>query len=224
MSVQFSDLVRIAGITILLTILWAASIAFVFWDNHRRGAAGIIAYFWLALAALLPFIGFVIYVIFRIFSYLGSLMIAGSAQGSIRETGLKQPQAKASPMATLVASNLIKETVAAPQETRAERSDKSIKYVFTVSGGPDQGKAFVIQNFPVQIGRGSDADIRLDGDLGISRKHAEIYEREGVLRIHDLQSTHGTLVNGIQIDDKSLEPGDQIQVGLTTLIASRIEG
>jgi hypothetical protein len=224
MSVQFSDLLRIAGITILLTVLWAASIAFVFWDNHRRGTSGIKTYFWLALVALLPFIGWVVYIIFRIFSFLGSLMVAGSAQGSRRETGLKQPIAAGSPTATLVVSTLVSETIAAPEAIRAERPGNSIKYVFTVSGGPDQGKAFVIENFPALIGRGSDAAIRLDSDLGVSRKHAEIYEQDSVLRIHDLQSTHGTLVNGVQIEDQSLKPGDQIQVGLTILIASRIEG
>lgn len=224
MPVQFSDLVRIAGITILLTVLWAASIAFVFLDNHRRGTAGIKTYFWLALVALLPFIGFVVYFTFRIFSLLGSLMIARTDQGSRRETGLKQQPAVGRPMPTFVAANLVKETIPAPEETRAERSRYSVKYVFTVFGGPDQGKAFMVENLPALVGRGSDAAIRLDGDLGVSRKHAEIYEREGILRIHDLQSTHGTLVNGSRIEDKSLEPGDQIQVGLTILVASTIEG
>jgi pSer/pThr/pTyr-binding forkhead associated (FHA) protein len=46
----------------------------------------------------------------------------------------------------------------------------------------------VIENLPAQIARGSDAAIRLDGD-GVSRKHAEIYEREGILRIHDAEHT-----------------------------------
>jgi hypothetical protein len=151
-------------------------------------------------------------------------MIAGSAEGSRRETGLKQPLATGSETATLLASNLVSETIAAPEAIRAERPALTKRYVFTVSGGPDQGKAFVIQNFPALIGRGSDAAIRLDGDMGVSRKHAEIYEQDGVLRIQDLKSTHGTLINGVQIVEKGLEPGDQIQVGLTMLIASKIEG
>jgi hypothetical protein len=205
-------------------MLWAASIAFVFWDNHRRGLAGIKSIIWLALVALLPFIGFVVYLIFLILSFLASLMTGRSDQGSRRETGLKQPPVMERPMPTLVAANLLKETIPAPEEIRAKLPNNSVKYVFTIFGGPDQGKAFMIENLPALVGRGSDAAIRLDGDLGVSRKHAEIYEQEGSLRIQDLKSTHGTLVNGVRIEDNSLEPGDQIQVGLTILIASTIEG
>ena len=69
-----------------------------------------------------------------------------------------------------------------------------------------------------RIGRGSEAQIRLDGDLGVSRQHAQIYEQSGVLRVRDLQSTHGTAVNGFSIADKSLDPGDRIRVGLSTLL------
>ncbi len=66
--------------------------------------------------------------------------------------------------------------------------------------------------------------IGLDDDLGVSRQHAEIYDQAGVLRIRDLKSTHGTQVNGFSIDDKSLDPGDQIRIGASTLKIEMPEG
>jgi pSer/pThr/pTyr-binding forkhead associated (FHA) protein len=60
--------------------------------------------------------------------------------------------------------------------------------------------------------------IRLDADHSISRRHAEVYERSGAVYIRDLDSTHGTQVNGIWIADQRLEPGDEVQVGGSTLV------
>ena len=74
-----------------------------------------------------------------------------------------------------------------------------------------------MENLPAKIGRGLDVSIRLDGDQLVSRLHAEIYEQSGVLRIRDLNSTHGTKVNDFSITDKSLDPGDQIRVGISIL-------
>jgi pSer/pThr/pTyr-binding forkhead associated (FHA) protein len=100
----------------------------------------------------------------------------------------------------------------------SDRQKSLLKYTFTVTSGSDLGKGFTIGTFPVYIGRDSDSLILLSGDLGISRKHAEIYERDGAIRIRDLKSTHGTQVNGQRIDDKNLVSGDRIQVGRTVLV------
>jgi pSer/pThr/pTyr-binding forkhead associated (FHA) protein len=49
----------------------------------------------------------------------------------------------------------------------------------------------------------------------ISRRHAEIIESNGALRISDLGSTNGTSVNGDRVDESGvlLKPGDQITLG-----------
>jgi pSer/pThr/pTyr-binding forkhead associated (FHA) protein len=86
-----------------------------------------------------------------------------------------------------------------------------------VLSGPDQGRAFPIGRLPALIGRGADVAVPLDGDITVSRRHAEIYAPQGALRIRDLGSSHGTQVNGFSIQDKSLEMGDRIQVGKTLL-------
>ena len=52
----------------------------------------------------------------------------------------------------------------------------------------------------------------------LTRRHAELYQQAGVLRLRDLRSAHGTLVNGFTISDKGLMPGDKIQVGHSLLV------
>jgi pSer/pThr/pTyr-binding forkhead associated (FHA) protein len=84
--------------------------------------------------------------------------------------------------------------------------------------GPHRGQEFAVGALPAQIGRGAEALVRLDSDLGVSRRHAELYEQAGVLRVRDLRSAHGTLVNGFTISDKGLLPGDKIQVGHSLLV------
>ncbi len=221
MTNQFSDLVRIIGITILITFLWAASVAFTYWDTHQQRLPSGKILIWIVLVALLPFIGFIIYLIVRSIETLLPRISNGLSFKASRETALKRPLAKKNPMPTLHVSDLGLQT---GQETPSVIPPDSVsysdagKYTLTVSAGADLGKEFVLASLPARVGRGSEASIRLDGDLGVSRRHAEIYEQDGTLRIRDLQSTHGTQVNGLRIQDQSLSTGDRIQVGLTELM------
>lgn len=75
----------------------------------------------------------------------------------------------------------------------------------------------------IVIGRGNDADLRID-DPGISRKHIEIrvedpQDLEGAPRIsvHDLGSTNGVLVNGRRVEQATLADGATIKIGNTTM-------
>jgi hypothetical protein len=221
MSDQFSNLVRIAAITILITLVWAVSVTFTYWDTHRQRLTGGKTFVWLVLVALLPFIGFITYLFFRILTSILSIRTNGTELKTRRETALKPPPARRGPMPTLIASDLSMQTVLDPKKigpANADPQKASVKYTFTVSIGADSGKEFIIRNLPAKIGRGSEAAICLDGDLGVSREHAEIYEQGGALRVRDLKSTHGTHVNGFRIEDKSLESGDQVQIGSTVLV------
>lgn len=80
------------------------------------------------------------------------------------------------------------------------------------------GQQFILDSLPARIGRGPEAGVALDADLNISRKHAEIYEWNGMLRIRDLGSMHGVQVNGIPASDQVLSPGDRISLGGTVFI------
>ncbi len=70
------------------------------------------------------------------------------------------------------------------------------------------------------VGRGTEADIRIN-DPGVSRKHIE-FEVAGTgeqlqLRVRDLGSTNGMLVDGHRISSTSLQDGSVVKVGNTTM-------
>jgi two-component system cell cycle response regulator len=68
------------------------------------------------------------------------------------------------------------------------------------------------------IGRGRDADIRIQGD-GISRQHARIHVSPAGVVLEDLGSTNGSFVNGERVVDQCpLNDGDKIQLGGTTIL------
>jgi pSer/pThr/pTyr-binding forkhead associated (FHA) protein len=75
------------------------------------------------------------------------------------------------------------------------------------------GKA-VLCRLPVVVGRCSDADVCLS-DCWVSRRHCEVYEIDGTVVVRDLGSRHGTFVNGLDVPEAHLTPGDRLTVGLT---------
>jgi len=66
------------------------------------------------------------------------------------------------------------------------------------------------------IGRDSRSDIRIAGSF-VSARHARIYSREGQYWLEDLNSTNGTFLNGIQVNQPIvLAGGDRIKIGGVT--------
>jgi two-component system response regulator AtoC len=71
------------------------------------------------------------------------------------------------------------------------------------------------------IGRGDDADLGLS-DQAVSRRHARLMMAAGEVRVVDLDSHNGTLVNGERIDGtRLLASGDVIGVCGATLVLHR---
>ena len=75
----------------------------------------------------------------------------------------------------------------------------------------------------IVIGRGNDADLRID-DPGVSRKHIEIRVEEPQaldgqprITVHDLGSTNGMSVNGKRVEKATLADGATIRIGNTTM-------
>ena len=72
----------------------------------------------------------------------------------------------------------------------------------------------------VVVGRGTDADIRIN-DPGVSRRHVEFTVVGGadgpVIEVHDLGSTNGMLVDGHRISRTGLHDGSQVRIGNTTM-------
>lgn len=67
------------------------------------------------------------------------------------------------------------------------------------------------------LGRRTDNDIVLDGGA-VSRQHAQLRWRYGRFILHDLSNRGRTLVNGQQISEHVLQPGDVIALGGVRLI------
>ena len=82
----------------------------------------------------------------------------------------------------------------------------------------DTGEAFVLAS-RMLLGRALTDDIVLVAE-GISPQHARLTVREGMVRIEDLESKGGTVVNGERIPASfpvALYPGDTIQLGNMSL-------
>ncbi len=69
----------------------------------------------------------------------------------------------------------------------------------------------------VKIGRRLDNDLVID-DPRVSRQHLRLLAKRGKYILHDLNSTAGTYVNGIKVQEHLLQPGDLINVATVELI------
>ena len=68
------------------------------------------------------------------------------------------------------------------------------------------------------IGRAANCDVPLTDDKEVSRNHCELTLEDEVIRIADLGSKNGTLVNGVPISGSyQLKNDDIILVGKTEL-------
>ena len=76
----------------------------------------------------------------------------------------------------------------------------------------DRPETFDLVQEEIFIGRRSDSGIVLR-DPYVSRRHAKLVKKEGGHVLVDLDSTHGTFVNGLQVQEQRLEEGDCIQLG-----------
>lgn len=88
--------------------------------------------------------------------------------------------------------------------------------VLTIVYPPEQRRIIPIPEGKSIIGRGLDADIRLDDSLA-SRKHCEINRSGLSIRLLDMESTNGTFVNCTEISEVELQPFSEIEIGTTIL-------
>ncbi len=72
----------------------------------------------------------------------------------------------------------------------------------------------------ITLGRSLDNDIILD-DPSVSRRHAVLVYQHGHYTLRDLNSTHGTQVNGQSIREAVLNDGDRITIAAANLLFQR---
>jgi hypothetical protein len=78
-------------------------------------------------------------------------------------------------------------------------------------------KRLVVGDSGVTLGRSRTSDVMVD-DANVSRAHAEVRAHGSTWVLTDLGSTNGTRLNGRRVTQPEvLGPGDQIEVGTTTL-------
>jgi pSer/pThr/pTyr-binding forkhead associated (FHA) protein len=65
---------------------------------------------------------------------------------------------------------------------------------------------------PLSVGRSLDNDVIVDGP-SVSRRHARLVPRGSHWLLEDLNSTHGTFVNGHRVSASLIRAGDQIRLG-----------
>lgn len=86
------------------------------------------------------------------------------------------------------------------------------------AGGAHRGRDVRLGAGTTRIGSTRDCEIAIAGDTYISSRHAEIDFSEGAFRLHDLQSTNGTFLNGKKVREAELADGDRLRIGTTELI------
>lgn len=218
MTLPLDYQIWITGLTVLILVLWAAAVVFTGWHTRRLRLPPAEALLWTAASALLPLGGFLAYLLVVALPRRrpSRFPVQPSVPLSGRETLLRPQAPPRRGLETLDVSERALATVVSPKNGDADPA-RPASYIITVSAGPHVGQIFMIARLPAWIGRGEQAAVSLDGDLGVSRQHAELYEAQGALRIRDLQSTYGTQVNGRLTYDQPLASGDRIRVGLTEL-------
>ena len=72
-----------------------------------------------------------------------------------------------------------------------------------------------VESLPAILGRSTDAYVQVI-DQFASRAHCELSIQDGTLRIRDLNSGNGTLVNGEQITEATIECSDTLTVGVSS--------
>jgi pSer/pThr/pTyr-binding forkhead associated (FHA) protein len=226
---QLTTMVVGVAIILLIVAIWGATIAFVARDTTRRSLTGCQQSMWVILA-IVPMVGFAVYLIARPFVIPGpDDPVEARERPKKRDTFLKpSPSDAAKRLATIPAAEYLRAAQADKQRATqqasqgwiAGESEENPTYVLAVTEGPHAGQDFLLDHLPAYIGRGPGCTIRLDNDRGVSRQHAELYQQAGLLRLRDLESAHGTNVNGYDIDDKGLAPGDKVRVGYSLLIVT----
>ncbi|GIW74724.1 MAG: hypothetical protein KatS3mg103_1246 [Phycisphaerales bacterium] len=95
----------------------------------------------------------------------------------------------------------------------------AVELVLVTAEGPQ--RSFSISR-PRIIGREEDCDLRIPV-AEVSREHCRIEPTDGGLAVEDLGSSNGTFVNGVQIEEAQMAPGDVLKIG-PALLVLRVNG
>jgi pSer/pThr/pTyr-binding forkhead associated (FHA) protein len=81
-----------------------------------------------------------------------------------------------------------------------------------VLSGDNSGAEFVLEQPSTTLGRGETAQLRFD-DPSMSSEHAALEFFDAGIRLRDLGSMNGTLLNGSDVKAAELKNGDRFRLG-----------
>ena len=118
------------------------------------------------------------------------------------------------PMAQVLQMSSGREGTQFKSDTQVDAQQIVAKLMITE--GPRAGEEIPVQSYEISLGRSKKADIYLD-DEKLSRIHAKIARVGMGYRLIDLNSRHGTYVNGMRVLEHPLTSFDEIQIGKTKI-------
>jgi hypothetical protein len=222
----------------VVLLLWAATILFVFWHSGRQKLVGSRRVAWILLS-LIPFAGFLAYLWTRPSAAVGNggkrrvTMVKPPAGGRPSPAGADHLQDLSGPPGGVAGRQLPTIALAGPAREEALRDPPTFAPrpaagpgpvippalpSLRVVDGPHAGEHFRLDTLPGVIGRGAGSTVFLENDMGVSRRHAELYHKGHTLWLRDLNSRHGTWLNGQPITESALTAGDTVQVGVSRLL------
>mgnify|MGYP001814162607 CR=1 FL=1 len=95
---------------------------------------------------------------------------------------------------------------------RKNRKPGGRKAVLTITNGCFEGLQITIKKQNTSLGRAVSCDICLDHGF-VADEHAIIHKSDRGYDIEDLNSRHGTSVNGEEVHKRALKNGDRIIIG-----------
>jgi DNA-binding NtrC family response regulator len=108
----------------------------------------------------------------------------------------------------------VTQTVQSPEgrSTRIQVRDWTVEVV----AGPDKGKKVTTQDALLRVGSDVASDLVLS-DQTVSRRHIELERTSKGIVLRDLGSRNGTFLDGHQVMQALIQPGDKVSLGKTKL-------
>ncbi len=92
--------------------------------------------------------------------------------------------------------------------------------IHLISDHPDLPDIDVsVDELPVVLGRSNSCDLRILDPM-LSRQQCELTYMNNGIRVRDLESTNGTIVNSEIVNETPLYPGDVVTIGMANYVVS----
>lgn len=97
------------------------------------------------------------------------------------------------------------------------------RFKLLIVSGPLQGREFLVEKDVFTIGSDPNSDLVLT-DTTVSRRHCEIQLMATGYVIRDLDSTNGTVVQGVRVSQAFLDRGTEFQLGKSRIVFCPLQG